>query len=107
MPRYMYQFSYTPEAWAALLRNPTDRTESVRRLAEGVGGKLIDFYYAFGEYDGVVIFETPDNASQAGAVLSAFAAGHIKASKTTVLLTVPEAVEAMRKGSQASITPPS
>jgi uncharacterized protein with GYD domain len=107
MPRYMYQFSYTPEAWAALLRNPTDRTAGVKGLIEGVGGKLIDFYYTFGDYDGVVIFETPDNASQAGAVLSAFAAGHIKAGKTTVLLTVQEGVEAMRKGSQTSITPPS
>jgi uncharacterized protein with GYD domain len=107
MPRYMYQFSYTPEAWAALLRNPTDRTESVTRLVEGVGGKLIDFYYAFGEYDGVIIFEASDNASQAGAVLAAVAAGHIKAGKTTVLLTIQEALEAMRKGSQASIRAPS
>jgi hypothetical protein len=30
MPLYMYQLSYTPEAVAALVREPQDRAEAVR-----------------------------------------------------------------------------
>jgi uncharacterized protein with GYD domain len=55
MPHYMFQFTYTPEAWATLSKNPQDRTEAIRGLIEKQGGRLIAFYYCFGEYDGVII----------------------------------------------------
>ena len=70
MALYMTQFSYTPEAWAALLRNPVDRSEALGRLAEQLGGKLVSLYYAFGDYDGVFIGEAPDDATAAAIVLA-------------------------------------
>ncbi len=97
MPLYMGQFAYTREAWAALVKNPEDRSAPVKALAEKLGGRLIGFYYCFGEYDAVVIWEAPDNAASMTAVLAAIAPGHLKASKTTVLFTVEEAMEAMGK----------
>ena len=36
-------------------------------MFEGLGGRIESFYYAFGEYDFVVIAEFPDNVS-AGAL---------------------------------------
>nr|MBA2713953.1 GYD domain-containing protein [Rubrobacteraceae bacterium] len=60
MPLYMTQFAYTPEAWAALTRSPEDRSEPLRGLLENMGGRLVSFYNSFGEYDGLVIFEAPD-----------------------------------------------
>ena len=42
MPLYMYQVAYTPESWAAQLKNPQNRIETVGRQAcEAVGGKLV------------------------------------------------------------------
>ena len=41
MPLYMYQLSYTPEAVAALVREPQDRIEAVRPAIEALGGKLV------------------------------------------------------------------
>jgi hypothetical protein len=42
VPLYMYQAAYTPESWAAQLKNPQNRVEAVGRAAcEAVGGKLI------------------------------------------------------------------
>ena len=41
MPLYMYQLSYTPEAVAALVREPQDRAEAVRPAIEALGGKLV------------------------------------------------------------------
>ena len=106
MPLYMTQFSYTPEAWAALLRNPADRSEALGRLAEQLGGKLVSLYYAFGDYDGVFIGEAPDDVTAAAVVLAAVSPGHVKAVKTTRLLTVEEALEAMRKAGGATYRGP-
>lgn len=33
MGTYMTQFSYTSQAWAALIKNPEDRAEALRGLA--------------------------------------------------------------------------
>lgn len=97
MPLYMTQFSYTPEAWAALAKNPENRSVAVKALFEKVGGRLIGMYYSFGEHDGVIIGESPDNVGQAAAVLAAVVPGHVRAIKTTVLLSVSEAMQAMKK----------
>lgn len=37
MALYMTQFRYTSEAWAALARNPEDRSAAVSALAESMG----------------------------------------------------------------------
>ena len=97
MPLYMTQFAYTPEAWAALTRNPEDRSEAIRGLAETMGGRLLSFYNSFGEYDGLVIYEAPDESTAAAVVMAAVSPGHLSNVKTTVLLSAEEGVEAMRK----------
>lgn len=100
MPRYMYQFAYTATAWAALAKNPTDRRPTVKAALETVGGKLTDLFYHFGEYDGMVLFEAPDDTAANAAVVAIVAPGHLKAAKTTRLFTVEEAMEAMRKAGE-------
>ncbi len=93
----MTQFSYTSEAWAALARNPEDRREAVGRLAESVGGHFVSMYYSFGEYDGFIIMEAPDEKAAAAAVLTSVSVGHIRTIKTTTLFTVEDTLEALRK----------
>jgi len=106
MAIYMTQFSYTAEAWAALVKNPADRTPGLKNLLEKMGGKLLHFYYSFGDQDGVAIMEIPDEATAAACVLTVVASGHIKGTKTTQLLTVEQAVEAMGKaGAQTYAAP--
>ncbi len=94
MPLYMSQFAYTSEAWTALARNPEDRSAAVRGLAESMGGRLISFHYSCGEYDGVIIYEAPDDSNAATTVLAAASARHLK---TTTLLTVEDTMEVMRR----------
>jgi len=100
MSLYMVQFAYTPEAWAALVKNPEDRSAPVKALAERLGGRMLNMYYCFGEYDGFVILEAPDETTAMAAVLAAIAPGHLKATKTTVLFTVEQAMEAMGKAGE-------
>src|SRR5258708_40182251 len=74
MPFFLHQVSYTPEALARLIANPQDRFEAVRAPIEKLGGKVQNSYFAFGQYDAVLITEMPDNVS-AAAIALAFAAG--------------------------------
>jgi uncharacterized protein with GYD domain len=94
----MYQAAYTPESWAAQMKNPQNRVEAVgRQVCEAAGGKLVGGWLSFGEYDLVIIADLPNNESMAGVALAVGAGGAIKASKTTVLMTGQEGVEALEK----------
>ena len=98
MPIYMYQAAYTPESWAAQLKNPQNRVEAVGRQAcEAVGGKLVGGWYCFGDYDVVFICDVPNNESMSAIALAVAAGGAAKASKTTVLMTGTEGMGAMKK----------
>jgi uncharacterized protein with GYD domain len=98
MAYYMLQLAYTPDAWTTFLRHPQDRTDVWREHLDALGCRLVCLYYAFGEYDLVTIFEAPDEPTALAAIISTFPAGHLKATKTTVLVSTAEAVDAMRKG---------
>jgi uncharacterized protein with GYD domain len=65
MAFYLTRFSYTPETWARMMKNPEDRREAARKYIESVGGKLHGFWYAFGTYDGYNLWEAPNNVSMA------------------------------------------
>jgi len=98
MSLYMYQAAYTPESWAAQIKNPQNRVEAVgHRACEAAGGKLVGGWLCFGDYDLVIIADVPDNESMAAVALAVGAGGAIKASKTTVLMTGAEGVTALEK----------
>jgi uncharacterized protein with GYD domain len=106
MAYYMFQASFTPEAWAALIKNPSDVRERNRALVEALGGKMVGAWFAFGEYDVVMIVEFPDNVSVAAAAVTAIAAGSGAAFKTTPLLSVEESIAVMEKAGGLPYTRP-
>jgi uncharacterized protein with GYD domain len=97
MPLYLSRFSYTPETWARLIGNPEDRREAAQTYIESVGGKLHGFWYAFGTHDGFNLWEAPDNVSMAAVALAISGGGALNSFETTVLMTVEETMEALRK----------
>jgi uncharacterized protein with GYD domain len=97
MPLYMAQFSYTPEAWTAFTKNPENRTAALRKLTQSFGGRLEGLYYSFGDYDGFILIEAPDETAVTAMLLAAIAPGHLRATKTTVLMRPETMVEAMKK----------
>jgi uncharacterized protein with GYD domain len=102
----MVQFSYTAAAVQNLVKNPEDRSKAVKALIEKLGGKLLAYYYTYGEYDGFVIAEMPDNATALATNLAAMNPATITKLKTTVLITVQEAMEAMKKAQGLSLPSP-
>ena len=97
MAMYLTRFSYTPETWARLIQNPEDRREAARQYIESVGGRLLGFWYAFGEHDGWNLWEAPDNVSMAAVALAIGAGGALSSVQTTVLLEVEELMAALEK----------
>jgi uncharacterized protein with GYD domain len=98
MPLFLARFSYTTDAMKALVDQPQDRSVAARQLAETLGGRLLGFWYALGEFDGVFLLEAPDNASAAAVAMAVGASG--------ALSDMDEAQDAMRKASAAIYRPP-
>jgi uncharacterized protein with GYD domain len=98
MPLYMYQAAYTAESWAAQVKNPQNRVESVGRQAtEAVGGKMIGGWYCLGDYDVILVADVPNIESMAAIAVAIAAGGAIKSSHTTALMTGAELVAALNK----------
>jgi uncharacterized protein with GYD domain len=106
MPHYLVQAAYTPEAMAAMTKNPSNRTDAVQAALKQLGGRIEAAYFSFGEYDIAAIVEVPGNVDAAAFAIGSAARGHIKAMKTTPLLTMEEGLEAMAKGGSLDIMPP-
>ena len=105
-PLHLSRFSYTPETWARLIGNPEDRRRAAQSYIESVGGKLHGFRYAFGEQDGYNLWEAPDNVSMAAVALAIGGGGALRSFETTVLLTVDETMDALRKAQQVQYQAP-
>jgi uncharacterized protein with GYD domain len=106
MPLYLTRFSYTPETWARLMGTPEDRREAARSYIESVGGKLHGFWYGFGKHDGYNLWEAPDNVSMAAVALAITGGGALSSLETTVLMSVEETLDALRKAEQIRYQPP-
>ena len=106
MALYLTRFSYTPETWARLSQKPEDRRDAAREYIEAVGGKLHGFWYAFGEYDAYSLLEAPDNVSIAAVAMAISGGGALSKYETTVLLTVEETMDAMRRAHDIKYRPP-
>ncbi len=98
MALFMYQAAYTAESWAAQIKNPQNRVETVgKAIVEAAGGKLIGAWYSFGEYDITVVLDVPDAESAASIAIALGSGGALKSSQTTRLFSGAEGVAAIKK----------
>jgi uncharacterized protein with GYD domain len=107
MPSYLLQVAYTPQAWDTLIRNPQNRMDAVAPAVEQLGGSITGGWLAFGEYDLITVIDLPDNISAAAFSMAVSAGGAISAIKTTPLMSIEDAVEAMRKAGASVYEPAS
>jgi uncharacterized protein with GYD domain len=106
MPFYLMRFSYTPDAWARLITQPEDRRAVARSVVEHLGGTLHGFWYGFGEHDGYVLIEAPNNGAAAAFSVGIAARGSLRAAETTVLLTVEETIAMLQQAQGVPYRPP-
>ena len=97
MGKYMIQFSYTNEGLQGLVKEGgSKRREATEQLVKSLGGKLLAYYFAFGEYDGFAIVDSMENLDVFAMDLIAGASGAVR-TKTTVLVTPEEVDKAIKK----------
>ncbi len=96
MPIYMVQFRYTTEAQAALVRRPQNREEAVRPIVEQLGGRLLHFWFSLGEYDTAIFIEMTDEIHIRAFAMAFVTAGVATEYNVTTLMTMQQALEAMR-----------
>jgi uncharacterized protein with GYD domain len=106
MPLYLTRTTYTPEMWAKMVEHPEDRRVAVRELAESLGGRLVDMWYAFGEHDAYVLIEAPGNVEIASGLALVGASGAFSRLETTPLITVDEMLEALGRARDATFAAP-
>jgi uncharacterized protein with GYD domain len=97
MATYLFEASYTGEGVKGLVHEGgTGRRTAIETMIRGLGGKLVDIYYAFGDVDCYVIAEMPDNVSAAAAALAVNRSG-MATTRTVVLMTLDEVDKACHK----------
>jgi uncharacterized protein with GYD domain len=106
MTYYLLQFAYTPQGWAAMVKNPQNRLAAIKPVVERLGGSIVNGWMQFGEHDVIVICQLPDNLSAAALSAAISAGGAVQGVKTTPLLTIEEAIEFLRKAGDVPYSPP-
>ncbi len=85
-----------------LLAAPEDREPVVRKLIEGAGGKLVNFYFTTGDADFLLVTEANDAESIIAALLATAAAGTISNVTTSRAWTAGEFKAIADKASKAA-----
>lgn len=89
--------TYTAEGHKGLAKDTASgRKTAIAQAIKKLGGKLDAIYFCLGENDVILIADLPDHLS-AVALGSAACASGMARTKTTILLTVQEADEALIK----------
>jgi uncharacterized protein with GYD domain len=106
MAYYLMQLAYTPLGWAALVKSPQSRLQALAPVVERLGGKIVNGWMQFGEYDVVLVCQLPESVSAAALSIAISAGGAVKDVRTTPLLTFEEGIESLRKAADAEYSPP-
>jgi uncharacterized protein with GYD domain len=98
----MTLFEYTKAAWHEMVQRPEDREAATRKVMEANGGRLVAYYWMFGDHDGFAIYEAPDSVAAAAVLVGITATGRIEKMATCALLTGEEAVRVLELANSAS-----
>lgn len=99
MPYYMHQWVYQNNTFRRMIRGSENqnREEVVRLAIEVLGGKLLSFYFCFGEYDGMCVSEFADNETAEACLITVLAHGAVSRIRTTPLFTQDQVSRSIEK----------
>jgi uncharacterized protein with GYD domain len=100
MAQFLFQVAYTSDSWATQVREHGNVLERIQPLLDGCQGSVTGCFYAFGDYDLVLLADFPGAEEAAAFSLAATAGGSVKSIKTTPLLTVDQGITAMKRAEE-------
>ncbi len=106
MPHYLVRGRYTSEGWAAMVKNPHDRTAAVRPLFESVGGTYPQSWFTedLGEVLGIA--ELPDDDAMACLAAAVRASNLIAEISCEKLVSSADAVAIFQRAGTIDYRPP-
>ncbi len=93
------QWKYTDKSIQAMIETPQNRAVELQKAVEAFGGRMHEFFFSFGDHDGLGIVEFPNSESSASCAALITGAGANTALKVTPLLTANEGQAAMLRAS--------
>ena len=101
MAQFLFQVAYTSDSWAKQVHDQPNVLDRIQPLLSACDGRVDSCFYAFGEYDLVLIADFAGPEEAASFSLAATAGGAIKKITTTPLLTVEQGISAMHRAAEA------
>jgi uncharacterized protein with GYD domain len=77
MPAYVTLFNFTEQGIRNIKDSP-NRAKAAAKALEGMGGRFIGIWWLHGQYDGVVIFEAPDDETSTRFAMATGMQGNIR-----------------------------
>lgn len=102
MGLYLYIGSYSGEGVKGVVAEGGRKREAeTRKLFKSVGGKILQYLFAVGEFDFIIVAEMPDDQAALVPPMLACATGtvHVKTTKLLTAAEMDEVCEAARKRS--------
>lgn len=93
MPKYALFFTYTSDAWDAMVEKPRDRAAQARAVVEAANGTMEAIYWMFGAHDGMCIFDAPSPINAGAVSVAVGSTGTFKQLETCELLTQDQLTE--------------
>ena len=107
MPLYLSRFSYTPETWGRLIRNPEGKAERpLRRTSSRLAANSMGSGTPSGRTTATISGRPPTTCRWPQLRLRLVAVDGCRSFETTVLLTVDDAIAALRKAEQVRYRAP-
>jgi len=101
MAQFLFQVAYTSDSWAIQVREHGNVLERIQPLLDACSGSLTGCFYAFGDYDLVLLADFPSDEEAAAFSLAATAGGSLRSVRTTPLLSVDQGITAMKRADEA------
>lgn len=106
MAKFVVFFSFTTESARRFVAQPSDRAAVVRGVVESAGGSMESYYWMFGQYDGLVIFELPDSKTAAALSLAVGGSGAFSTFETHELIEASDLAQIAEQAKKIGFQPP-
>ena len=77
MPAYVTLFNFTEQGIRNVKESPS-RAKAAAKALEGMGGRFIGIWWLHGQYDGIVVFEAPDDETATRFIVATAMQGNVR-----------------------------
>ena len=95
MPTFLALFNWT-EQGIVKVKETTKRAEKFKTDIQTAGGVFKNIFWTMGRYDGVIIFEAPDDATAAAVMMRGCSLGNVR-TETLRAFTTDDMAEILEK----------